>query len=311
LHAYGEKDGKFVGVKTSSPKIKDKKIAALQVVPAEFALTEGQSVEFTVWGLNKVGQRVKKIKGASFDAGPLAVSFKGNTMSVKKGAKLMPGAVKASASGASGSARGRIVAGANYSEDFNGFELTQKNHLGETVAFPPSTWLGARVKWSVIEREGEKVITNVLDSVIKQRTMNFVGHHDLKDYTFTADVLTDGNRRIMSSIGLVNQRYLIALVGNWRILEVSSNHDRLKESVPFVVRPNTWYTLKTKIKDNGDGTGVIQAKAWLRDEAEPADWTIEVPVDKLHPKGAPAIYALSPQAQKRVFIDNLRITPNN
>jgi hypothetical protein len=163
----------------------------------------------------------------------------------------------------------------------------------------------------VVEREGEKVVTNVLDSVIKQRTMNFVGHHDLSNYTFSADVLTDGNRRIMSSIGLVNQRYLIALVGNWRILEVSSNHDRLKESVPFNVKANTWYRLKTSIKDNGDGTGVILAKAWERDQPEPDAWTIEVPVDKLHEKGAPAIYALSPQAQKRVYLDNLEITPNN
>jgi len=219
--------------------------------------------------------------------------------------------IKATANGVAKSVRGRIVPGANYSEDFSDFELTQKNHLGESVAFPPSPWLGARVKWSVIEREGEKVVTNVLDSVIKQRTMNFVAHHDLSDYTFSADVLTDGNRRIMSSIGLVNQRYLIALVGNWRILEVSSNHDRLKESVSFNVRPNTWYRLKTKIKDNGNGSGVVQAKAWIRDEPEPDAWTIEVPVDKLHRNGAPAIYALSPQAQKRVFIDNLKITPNN
>jgi hypothetical protein len=110
---------------------------------------------------------------------------------------------------------------------------------------------------------------------------------------------------------LVNQRYLIALVGNWRILEVSSNHDRLKQSVPFNVKPNTWYTLKTKVKDNGDGSGVVMAKAWIRGEAEPDAWTIEVPVDKLHPKGAPAIYALSPQAQKRVYLDNLKINPNN
>ncbi len=153
----------------------------------------------------------------------------------------------------------------------------------------------------MVEREGEKVVTNVLDSVIKQRTMNFVGHHDLSNYTFSADVLTDGNRRIMSSIGLVNQRYLIALVGNWRILEVSSNHDRLKESVPFNVKANTWYRLKTSIKDNGDGTGVILAKAWERDQPEPDAWTIEVPVDKLHEKGHPRFTRFRPKP-KNVFI---------
>ena len=311
LHCFGESGGKFVSVKAAKEKIKDKKIVDLQIVPAEFALMKGQSVDFTVWGLNSVGQRIKKLDSAKWDAVSLGVSFSGKTMKVKKDAAYAAGVVKAIANGITGTTRGRIVAGPSYSEDFESFDLTAKNHLGESVSFPPSTWLGARVKWSVIEREGEKVITNVLDSVIKQRTMNFVGHHDLSKYTFSADVLTDGNRRIMSSIGLVNQRYLIALVGNWRILEVSSNHDRLKESVPFNVKANTWYRLKTSIKDNGDGTGVILAKAWERDQPEPNAWTIEVPVDKLHKKGAPAIYALSPQAQKRVYLDNLEITPNN
>ena len=311
MHCFGNEKGKFVGVKTSVAKVKDKKIAALQVVPAEIALMQGQSVDFTVWGLNAVGQRVKRISGASWDTGSLGARMKGNSLTVVKDARHAAGVIKASANGLTTAIRARIVAGPSYSEDFESFELTNKNHLGEAVSFPPSTWLGARVKWSVVEREGEKVITNVLDIVIKQRTTNFVGHHDMSDYTFTADVLTDGNRRILSSIGLVNQRYLIALVGNWRILEVSSNHDRLKQSVPFNVKANTWYTLKTKVKDNGDGSGVVMAKAWIRGEAEPDAWTIEVPVDKLHPKGAPAIYALSPQAQKRVYLDNLKITPNN
>ncbi len=311
LHCFGNKNGKFAGAKTTQTKVADKKIAALQIVPAEFALMRGQSVDFTVWGLNAVGQRVKKLDGATFDTGSFGASVKGGTMTISDNAPYAAGVVKASANGLVSVTRGRVVPGPTYSEDFESYELTGKNHLGEAVSFPPSPWLGARVKWSVVEREGEKVVTNVLDIVIKQRTTNFVGHHDLSDYTFSADVLTDGNRRIMSSIGLVNQRYLIALVGNWRILEVSSNHDRLKESVPFNVKPNTWYRLKTTVKDNGDGSGVVMAKAWIRGEAEPDAWTIEVPVDKLHPKGAPAIYALSPQAQKRVFLDNLEITPNH
>ncbi len=311
LHCFGEEGGKFVGVKTPKTRIKDKKIAALQVVPAEIALMQGQSVDFTVWGLNAVGQRIKKLDKVEWDTGPLAAKVSGKTLTVNRDAPYAAGMIKATANGVSTSIRGRVVAGPSYSEDFESFELNSKNYLGEAASFPPSFWLGARVKWSVVEREGEKVVANVLDSVIKQRTMNFVGHHDLSNYTFSADVLTDGNRRIMSSIGLVNQRYLITLVGNWRILEVSSNHDRLKESVPFNVKANTWYRLKTTIQDNRDGTGVVKAKAWVRGEPEPDAWTIEVPVDKLHPKGAPAIFALSPQAQKRVFIDNLEITPNN
>ncbi len=311
LHCFGSGKGKFVGVKAPRKRIADKKIADLQIVPAEFAITPGDSVDFTVWGLNSVGQRIRKLDNVEWDAGKVPGSFSGKGVFTANGdASFGPGFLKATVEDVTASVRGRIVPGAHYEEDFNGFELTRKNHLGEDVAFPPGHWLGARVNWSVIERDGEKVATNVLDRVIKQRSVSFIGHHDLSDYTFSADVLTTRARRAVSSVGLVNQRYLIALVGNWKTIEVSSNYDRLKVSVPFDVQVDTWYRLKTKVHDNGDGSGIVQAKAWLRDEPEPEAWTIEVPVDKLHQEGAPAIYALSPQAKKRVFIDNIKITPN-
>ena len=111
--------------------------------------------------------------------------------------------------------------------------LNQKNEAGEAVGFPPLPWLGARVKWHAIEKDGSKVVTNRLDNILFQRTMNFVGRSDMRNYTVEADVMTDGTRRVMSSVGLVNQRYLIAMVANSRILEVTSNHERVKESVPL------------------------------------------------------------------------------
>jgi len=137
--------------------------------------------------------------------------------------------------------------------------------------------------------------------------MNFFGHVDEKDYTLSADVMTDGNRRIMSSIGLVNQRYLITLVGNSQILEVSSNYERVNQSVKFKIKPNTWYSLTTQVKRNADGTGTVFAKAWPRGEDQPADWSITVPVKYCHPHGAPGVFAFSPQSQKRVYIDNIKL----
>ena len=130
----------------------------------------------------------------------------------------------------------------------------------------------------------------------------------MANYTLEADVMTDGNRRILSTVGLVNQRYLISLVGNSQILEVSSNHERVKESVKFSIKPNTWYHLKTGVVPKDGGSGIVRAKAWVRGEAEPADWTIEVPVRRLHPHGAPAVFAFSPQAQKRVYLDNIKVS---
>ena len=58
---------------------------------------------------------------------------------------------------------------------------------------------------------------------------------------------------------------------------------------------------------NEDGSGEVRAKAWPKGENEPADWTIKVPVKRVHPKGSAGVFAFSPQAQKRVFLDNIKL----
>jgi len=52
---------------------------------------------------------------------------------------------------------------------------------------------------------------------------------------------------------------------------------------------------------------LVRAKAWPREEAEPEQWTLEEVHPKPHLLGAPGIYAMSPQSQKKVYFDNLKI----
>jgi hypothetical protein len=111
-------------------------------------------------------------------------------------------------------------------------------------------------------------------------------------------------------VGVINQRYFIYLVGNAQILEVSSNHDRVKQSVPFRWNQNKWYTIKSRVDMNEDGSGVVRAKAWLKGEPEPESWTIEVPHKKAHALGAPGIYGFSPQAMYSVYVDNVKVYSN-
>jgi len=125
-----------------------------------------------------------------------------------------------------------------------------------------------------------------------------------------ADVMTDGNRRIKGNVGVINQRYYITLIGNQQILEVSSNHERVKESVPFKWAPNQWYTLKSRVDVAKDGSGVVRAKAWPKGEPEPKEWTIEVNHKNAHKLGAPGIIGFSPQSLKPVYIDNIKINRN-
>ena len=294
--------------------------ARIQIVPAEFALIPGQSIQFKAYFLDKTGRRIGPAENLTWEKyiPPTAkvkvkvdASLGANgTLSAAKDATLSAGAIRASKNGVFGISRGRVLPDLPYEEDFeDGFELTLTNTDGDNFSYPPLPWLGARMRWQVLQHEDNKVIGNTLDRVLFQRSMNFLGRPDMKNYTIEADVMTDGNRRVMSTVGLINQRYNISLIGNHQKLEVVSNYDRFKHSVPFQIRPKTWYRLKTQVDTFEDGSGIIRAKAWKKGEAEPAEWTIEAPHDTAHLNGSPGLFAFSPQSQKRVFIDNLKVTP--
>ncbi len=91
---------------------------------------------------------------------------------------------------------------------------------------------------------------------------------------------------------------------------MSSNHERVKQSVPFRWSPKKWYRLKSRVDLAADGTGTIRAKAWERGTPEPSAWTIEVKHKNAHRKGAPGIIGFSPQSLYRVYMDNISITNN-
>ena len=166
------------------------------------------------------------------------------------------------------------------------------------------------MRWQIQDMGGNKVAGNTLDRVLFQRAINFIGHKDMRDYTMSADVMTDGDRRTKSNIGLINQRYIFVLVGNSQKLEVVSNFDRFRHSVPFAIKTNSWYTLKTRVDIDDMGTGMIRAKAWAKDLPEPEGWTLEVEHNNAHSHGSPGIYAMSPQSKKKVSIDNISVIQN-
>lgn len=295
----------------------------LSAVPVDVLLRSGDSADISLRSLDAGGVPVADVDQATWEKfvpptakvkAEMDASFEGNTISSAADAKLSAGAWKATSGDLSGILRGRVIADLPYTEDFEGFNLVDQpggSEPGRSFDFPPLPWIGARLKWEVIEHEGNKVLSKTLDKVLFQRSLSFIGHPELSGYTVQADVMTDGNRRIKSVVGVINQRYIISLVGNSNQLEVSSNFERLAESVPFPIAANTWYTLKTRVDVAEDGSGVVRAKAWAKGEAEPDAWTIEVPHKNAHKKGAPGIFGFAPQSQKTVFVDNISITPNN
>jgi hypothetical protein len=129
----------------------------------------------------------------------------------------------------------------------------------------------------------------------------------MSHYTIQAEVMSDGNRRKMSEVGVINQHYLIVLKGNEQKLEINSNLERLRVAEDFKWSPKTWYCLKARVDRNPDGSAVIHAKAWKRDEPEPEKWLLDVPHKTAHEAGAPGLFGFSPQ-DMRVYIDNVQVT---
>ena len=323
LYCFGSSDPAPAFVAQPSPEdLGVGPAVSLQVVPAEFAVKSGESQAFKVFALDRTGRRIEQIKeGLAWEKWipPTAkvqsvvdadISGDG-VLTAAKGAALSAGALRVSKGEIHGITRGRVLQELPYEVNFeNGFDLKNTSSDGIPFSYPPLPWLGARMRWQV-QKAGENFLAgNTLDRVLFQRAINFVGHKDMSNYTVSADVMTDGDRRIKSNVGLINQRYVFALIGNSQKLEIFSNFDRFRHSAAFPVKTNTWYRLKTRVDLLADGTGMVRAKAWEKGTSEPTAWTIQVPHAVPHRNGAPGVYAMSPQSKKKVYFDNLLITYN-
>ena len=296
---------------------------SLQIIPSEVTLRPGQSASFRARSIDANGfavadiadmkslkwtnyipptARVKSLMSGKFDTDGKLVS--------EAATKPSAGAFEATLGDLKGYIRGRVLPYLPLSQDFESFTLPETNTVEEAAfAYPPLPWIGARFKFEVREKDGNKSLTKTIDNKFFQRATVFLGAPDAKNYTIEADVMSDGNRRKMSEVGVINQRYAIVLKGNDQKLEVSSNFERLRQAVDFKWQPNAWYHLKSRVDIAADGAGVVRAKAWKRDEPEPAAWTIEVKHKTAHQEGSPGLFGFSPQDQ-RVYIDNIKVTAN-
>jgi outer membrane protein assembly factor BamB len=296
---------------------------SIQIIPSEVTLRPGQSASFRARSIDANGfvveeikdvkslkwtnyipptARVRSLMSGTFDTGGKLVA--------DAATKPSAGAFEATSGDLKGYIRGRVLPYLPLSQDFETMTLPETNaNEGAAFAYPPLPWIGARFKFEVRERDGNKVLAKTIDNKFFQRATVFLGAPDAKNYTIEADVMSDGNRRKMSEVGVINQRYAIVLKGNEQKLEVSSNFERLREAVDFKWLPNVWYHLKSRVDLEADGNGVVRAKAWKKDEPEPDAWTMEVKHKTAHQQGSPGLFGFSPQ-DMRVYIDNIKVAAN-
>src|SRR5258706_378282 len=211
--------------------------------------------------------------------------------------------------GKKGEIRGRVLRYLPIEQDFEWFTLSETNIEGTAFAYPPLPWIGARFKFDVRDKEGDKVMAKTTDNRFFQRATVFIGAPDAKNYTIEADVMSDGNKRKMSEVGSINQRYIVVLKGNEQKLEINSNQERLRVAEDFKWLPNVWYRLKARVEIAPDSSGVVRAKAWKKGEPEPEKWVLEVPHKTAHQNGSPGLFGFSPQ-DMRVYIGNVKVTAN-
>ncbi len=299
---------------------------SLLIEPNELLLQPGEKVSFRVRELDANGLTVKEVsdpksvKWESFIPPTAKVKAKMNAEFNADGEMVAApikapsaGAFEAQLDGLKGFIRGRVLPGLPLKQDFEAIQLTEmtSNNVEPPTpfAYPPLPWIGARFKFDVRSKDGNKALVKTIDNPFFQRATVFMGTPDLKNYTIEADVMSEGNKRKMSIVGLINQRYRVVLKGNDQVLETTSNEELLHNDVPFHWSANVWYHMKLRVDLAADGSGVIRCKVWPKAETEPAPWTSEVPIAHANTSGCPGLFGFSPQ-NMRVYIDNIAVTAN-
>lgn len=315
------------------------KPAHLQVVPADVALTPGQSVTFKALSYNDKGELIGEVKADWSLAGPLPPQFPigfPNAPAPTPGASPPPpmkgelstdngtttkltvgnnppaqfGRVVAKANGLTAYARIRVAPLLPYAADFS------KVPVGRT----PGGWTNCQGKFAVVKMPDN---TNALKkrndapSPLVARAHAFIGLPNLTGYTIQADVQGSKVRDELPDMGVEANRYSLHLIGNTQQLRLISWDalPRIDSTIAFPWKPGVWYRMKLTVEVKGD-KAVARGKVWQRDQAEPSEWTVEVEDSTPNREGAPALYGFSTAIQgpkdpgTEIFYTNVKITPN-
>jgi hypothetical protein len=156
------------------------------------------------------------------------------------------------------------------------------------------------------EVDGEKVIKKSAGRG-RPSYAAWMGPSTMTDYTIQADVRMTEESRRLPSIGITANRYDFIIKGNTLKLSIQSwpAHLRMAKEIRFRSDPDVWYTMKLQV-DEQDDQAVVRGKVWKRDEAEPAEWTIEATDPHPNRHGSPGLYNY---ALATSFYDNVIVAP--
>ena len=275
--------------------------AFVQVVPTELVLLPGQTVKLTARAFDSRGRFLREEK-AVWSLDGLKGTVADGAFTVAGDRVEQAGLIKATAGTISGEARARVARPLPWEETFE--SMAEK-------AVPPG-WVnagGPAGPLAVVTLEGQKVLQKTPTNTLFKRGRVFIGPVEWFNYTMQADVSAPTRRRMMADVGVTVQRYSLVLYGTTQRLKLEPWEPETQRSVtvPFVWKPDAWYTLKLRVENLPNGGVRARGKAWPKGEPEPAAWQI----DKTDPignrQGAPGFFI---DAEFGANIDNVKVTPN-
>jgi outer membrane protein assembly factor BamB len=342
LYCIGKKDGKASDKSAAGSQEQasaDAKPAHLQVVPADVALTPGQSVTFKALAYDDHGRLIGEVKADWSLAGSLPPVFpigfptpkpaktkpkpppalqgvlsetNGTTTKLTVGNAPPPaqfGRVVARAGGLSAYVRVRVAPLLPYANDFS------KVPVGRT----PGGWVNCQGKFAVaMMKDGTLALKkrNDAPSPLVARAHAYIGLPQLTDYTIEADMQGTKLNADLPDMGVEANRYGFHLVGNTQQLRLISWDalPRIDRTIAYEWKPDVWYRMKLTVEVK-DGKAIARGKVWPREQPEPKEWTLTVEDPTPNREGAPALYGLSTGIQEKtpgttVYYTNVKVTPN-
>lgn len=261
--------------------------AALLVRPAEVLVRPGERVQFEALACDKLGRSLRKVEAQwSWTAKSGSIGGDGR-LETAAGTSGGTGVVSARLGELSGAARVRIVPDLPIREDF------ESHKDGDAVDW----WIGcSKGRYEIETLDGSKVLKKLADGrgPIFNRSHVFITPPIAPGYTVEADVMGVKEGRTRGDVGLINDRYVLELIGATQRLRVMSwvPGPRFEKRIDFPWEPGRWLRAKLRVDVQGSEAR-LYAKVWPRDQAEPASWTLEATDPQPNLEGSAGIYANS------------------
>lgn len=357
LYCIGDKNAKTTPKQpppapTVYPNVAPTKPAWIQVTPCEVLLKPGQKQQFKTKLFDERGgtDLIETKDQPKFElSGPGSIDANG-IYTVPADSAPTATIVTAKLGEITGQARIRVVPPLPWKFDFN--EIALKPDPTNPNAPPsgeaPVTWVGARYRHKIIDKDGDKVMVKITTIPKGTRSQCWMGPNDMHDYTIQADLrgqhkdVTKGATVAMVSadakpqaagetpsaadinpssadnpvlglpdMGLIAQRYTLDMMGNSQQLQIRSWPPQVARRFAKTI-PFHWDGDKwytVKFSASTEGGKAhLKGKVWPRGEKEPEKWTIEAVDDTPNLQGSPGLFGNSGISE--VYIDNVSVTAN-